>query len=85
MLYSVLNAKWLAWLNSKEKSKMKRFVIAIALACAISGSALAGDIHTVGAPEPAPVTAAAPDPGDVQAPAANVVTTIILTLISLAT
>ncbi len=31
---------------------MKRFVLAIALACALAGSALAGDIHTVGAPSP---------------------------------
>ena len=31
---------------------MKRFVMAIALACVLSGSALAGDIHSVGAPVP---------------------------------
>jgi len=31
---------------------MKRFVLAIALACALAGSALAGDIHSVGAPAP---------------------------------
>ena len=31
---------------------MKRFALAIALACALSGSALAGDIATPGAPAP---------------------------------
>jgi hypothetical protein len=31
---------------------MKRFVIAILLACALSGSALAGEVHSTGAPEP---------------------------------
>jgi opacity protein-like surface antigen len=33
---------------------MKRFVLAIVVACALSGSALAGDIHSVGGPAPAP-------------------------------
>jgi hypothetical protein len=33
---------------------MRHFALAIALACALSGSVLAGDIHTAGAPEPAP-------------------------------
>ena len=31
---------------------MKRFVMTIALACVLSVSAFAGDIHTVGAPSP---------------------------------
>lgn len=31
---------------------MKRFALAIALACILSGSALAGDVHTTGGPEP---------------------------------
>ncbi len=31
---------------------MKRFALAVALACALSGSAFAGDGHTVGAPAP---------------------------------
>jgi len=31
---------------------MKRFALAIALACVLSGSALAGDIATPGAPAP---------------------------------
>lgn len=39
---------------------MKRFVMAIALACVLSVSALAGDVHSVGAPSPA----APPAPGD---------------------
>jgi hypothetical protein len=39
---------------------MKRFALAIALACVLSGSALAGDIHSVGAPTPSDP----PPPGD---------------------
>jgi hypothetical protein len=39
---------------------MKRFAMAIALACVLSVSALAGDIHSVGAPSPADP----PPPGD---------------------
>ena len=31
---------------------MKRFVLAIALACALTGTTLAGDIHTAGEPTP---------------------------------
>ena len=31
---------------------MKRFALAIALACVLSGSALAGEVHTPGAPAP---------------------------------
>ena len=33
---------------------MKRFVMTVALACALSGTALAGNIPTSGAPSPAP-------------------------------
>lgn len=36
---------------------MKKFALAVALACALSGSALAGDAFSVGAPAP-------PPPGD---------------------
>lgn len=48
---------------------MKRFVLAIALACVLSGSALAGDVQTPGAPAPPPPpgdmgNGAAPAPGD---------------------
>jgi hypothetical protein len=39
---------------------MKRFALAIALTCVLSGSVLAGDAHTVGAPAPV----APPAPGD---------------------
>lgn len=52
---------------------MKRFVLAIALACALSGAAFAGDIHTAGAPEPVP--------GDTQGP--SIAATIILTILSI--
>jgi hypothetical protein len=66
---------------------MKCFVLAITLTCALSASTLAGEMHTTGAPAPAPAVRIAPDPGDVQAPAPDraLLTTIILTLISLAT
>jgi hypothetical protein len=47
---------------------MKRFVIAIALACALSGTALAGDVHSTDAAPPTP-----------QSP----VVTVILTIISI--
>ena len=46
---------------------MKRFLAALALACAISGTALAGHIDTCGAPAPVTGdmdTAGAPAPGD---------------------
>jgi hypothetical protein len=55
---------------------MKRFVIAVALACALSGTVLAGNIPTSGTPEPAPASS-----GNTQAP--GIVATIILTIISL--
>ncbi|HEX9629134.1 MAG TPA: hypothetical protein VF961_03875 [Pyrinomonadaceae bacterium] len=48
---------------------MKRFVLAIALACALSGTALAGDVHSTDAPVPQASSSA--------------VTTVILTIISL--
>jgi hypothetical protein len=44
---------------------MKRFALVIALACVLSGSALAGDIHTADAPAPGDQHGAdAPAPGD---------------------
>lgn len=52
---------------------MKRFVMTVALACALSGTALAGNIPTGGAPSPS---------GETQGP--GVVASIILTIISLA-
>jgi opacity protein-like surface antigen len=51
---------------------MKRFALAIALACVLSGSALAGDVHSTGAPAPAP--------GSTQSPN---IATAILTILSL--
>jgi hypothetical protein len=45
---------------------MNRFVLAIALACALSGTALAGDIHTAGAPAPGETpTGNATSPGEI--------------------
>lgn len=44
---------------------MKRLALAIALACVLSGSALAGDIHGTDAPAPGEVhTPGAASPGD---------------------
>lgn len=53
---------------------MKRFVMAVALAFAVSGTVLAGNIPTGGAPSPN---------GDTQTP--SVVATIILTIIGVVT
>ena len=52
---------------------MKRFVLAITLACALSAMALAGEVSTTGNPAPAP--------GDTQG--AGIATTIVLTILSL--
>ena len=60
---------------------MKRFVLAVALACVLSGSALAGDVHTTGAPEPAPGdshTTGAPSP----AQSSSVAATVLLAILS---
>ena len=51
---------------------MKRFVLAVALACVLSGTALAGDIHTTGAPSPTPETQSS-----------SIVATVILTILSI--
>jgi hypothetical protein len=48
---------------------MKRIALAIALACVLSGTAFAGDVHSTDAPAP-------------QA-SSSVVTTVLLTIISL--
>ncbi len=42
---------------------MKRFALAIALVCVLSGSALAGDVHSTGEPAPGE-TSGPPAPGD---------------------
>jgi len=48
---------------------MKRFITVIALSCALSASALAGDVPSVGAPAPGDIpTSGAPDPGEVETP-----------------
>ena len=51
---------------------MKRFVLAVALACALSGTILAGDIHTTDLPVPPP-------------PPPSPVLTIIITIINAVT
>ncbi|HEV7796535.1 MAG TPA: hypothetical protein VGO73_00140 [Pyrinomonadaceae bacterium] len=43
---------------------MKRLLIALALTCVLSGSVLAGDVDTAGAPAPGG-TAQATSPGDI--------------------
>jgi hypothetical protein len=54
---------------------MKRFALAIALACVLCGPALAGDAHTVGAPAPAPIA------GENQG--SGIAAKVILTILSL--
>ena len=67
-------------LKLKGEQIMKRFVLAIALACALSGSALAGDSHTAGAPDPGDShTPGAPAP----AGSSSVATAVILAILSL--
>jgi len=50
---------------------MKRFVMALFLACALFGTALAGDVPSTGAPAP----------GNTQGP--TIAATVVLTIISL--
>jgi hypothetical protein len=91
LVYSVFAASSLASSNQEGETKMKRFVMAIALACALSGTALAGDVHSTGAEVAGDIhTTGAPAPGDIDstdspAPQASdsVVTTVLLTIISL--
>lgn len=52
---------------------MKRFAIALVLACVLSGTALAGDVPSTGSPTPAP--------GATQGP--SIAATIVLTVLSL--
>lgn len=52
---------------------MKRLLITLALTCVLSGSAMAGTIPTMGAPEPASSSTQS----------SSVTTTVILTIISL--
>ena len=55
---------------------MKRFVMAVALICALSGVTLAGDVPSTDSPTP-------PPPAPVQAP--NPVVTAVLTIINVVT
>lgn len=70
---------------------MKRFALAIALACVLSGSALARDIATPGAPAPGetqtppgethtPPGQTETPPGETQGP--NLLETVILTILT---
>jgi hypothetical protein len=52
---------------------MKRFVLALALICALSGPVLAGYIPTIGVAPPAPT----------EPQATSIATTVILTILSL--
>jgi len=60
----------LAYSTFEGETSMKRFLITIALTCALSPSALAGDIPSVGAPSPAGTTqtTSATEPGDSHSP-----------------
>ena len=65
---------------------MKRFALAIALACVLSGSVLAGDSHTAGAPAPAPgdiYTTGAPERAPGETHGSGIAATVILTILSL--
>jgi hypothetical protein len=63
---------------------MKRLVLAIALACALTGSALAGEIHSTGAPVPGEIPpSGSPAPGDIPCgtPAPGEVPTVGLSVV----
>lgn len=61
---------------------MKRFLVSLTLTFVLSVSALAGDIPTIGAPEPAPgETQTPPAPGETQGP--TIAATVIEAIISL--
>jgi len=59
---------------------MKRLALAIALACVLSGSALAGEIPSTGAPAPPPASETETDPGIIHHPG---IASVILTILSL--
>jgi hypothetical protein len=72
---------------------MKRFALAIALACALTGTALAGEIHTTGVQEPDPPVASSPaapaSTGEIHTTGAtqessDMLASVILTFIGLA-
>jgi hypothetical protein len=67
---------------------MKRFVMALALACVISGTALAGDVPSTGAPAPGDIpSSGAPSPARAgyipSTGAPSPMVTLILTVLSL--
>jgi hypothetical protein len=59
----------------KQEKSMKRLGIALILTCALSVSALAGDIPTIGV--------ASPPPPPTQSTSSSIATTILLTVIGL--
>ena len=72
-------------LKLKGEQIMKRFALAVALACVLSGTALAGDAHTTGAPAPAPGdshTTGAPSPAP-GSQSSSIVAAVILTILSI--
>ena len=72
-------------LKLKGEQIMKRFALAVALACVLSGTALAGDAHSTGAPATAPgdsSTAGAPAPAPTTQ-SSSIVATVILTILSI--
>ena len=78
------------WHSSKEKQKMRRLALAIALACVLSGAARAGEMPSTGliAPPPPPPTAPGEMPGTGltvlgASEEPDTVLTIILTFISI--
>ena len=67
---------------------MKRFVMTVALACALSGTVLAGNIPTGGAPSPGDIpmtdsepgnipTGGSPSPGEIPSSAVSALLTIL--------
>jgi hypothetical protein len=49
-----------------EGESMKQFLMTVALTCSISSSARAGDVPTVGNPQPLQVTTTSTSPGEVK-------------------
>ncbi|HKB68418.1 MAG TPA: hypothetical protein VKC61_21335 [Pyrinomonadaceae bacterium] len=63
---------------------MKRLLITLALTCVLSGSVLAGDVDTAGAPAPVPgdlSTSGAPSPSDAPGDMGNGLAQMILDLL----